>query len=128
MYIGYNNEGIIECVSEVSISPLYNGNIAEVMNANIGDAYANNALLPKPKNHKHHIFDGVQWVEDIAAKASADNADEINKLEKVDKATLRLLISLIDKLLTTSVIQESAFTTEEVNLYNRVKSLKGQIW
>ncbi len=56
------------------------------------------------------------------------NEIEIEKLDKVDRATLRLLMSLIGKLLTDNVIQASDFSDKEVELYTKVKDLKGVMW
>ncbi len=54
--------------------------------------------------------------------------EEVRNLETVDSGTIRILLTLIDTLLSKGVVAVNDFTSEERQLYQRAKVLKGQIW
>jgi hypothetical protein len=87
--------------------------------------------VPRPmKPSSFHAWDEATevWVEDTVASQAATNASDIDKLEKVDRAVLRLLMSLITKLIDNGTIAGTDFSATERDLYQRVKALKGTIY
>ncbi len=70
----------------------------------------------------------VPTAEEDAAALIAAKVVELKHLESVDRGTIRLLITLIQSLLANGTIQGSDFTADEVALYQKALSLKGELW
>ena len=69
-----------------------------------------------------------QYSEFVSKQEVAVLHQEVAQLEAIDRGTIRLLITLIETLLEKNVIAGADFTAEEIALYNKALSLKGQIW
>ncbi len=70
----------------------------------------------------------IQTPKEIIAAIFTAKLAEIRRLETVDSGTIRLLITLIQSLLANGTIQGSDFTADEVELYQKALSLKGELW
>jgi len=70
--------------------------------------------------------------EDRAAAAILETerqlVKDIDQLERVDKATIRLLITLAQTLMDKNVIASADFTPAERQMFAQTKALKGHIW
>ena len=69
-----------------------------------------------------------QYTEFVSKQEVAALHQEVAQLEAIDRGTIRLLITLIETLLEKNVIAGADFTAEEIALYNKALSLKGQLW
>ena len=66
--------------------------------------------------------------EEIDADNLGQVMEDIDKLEQVDKATLRILMNLCQVLIDKAVISGNDFSAKEKALYQQIKTLQGQIW
>ncbi len=70
----------------------------------------------------------VPAAQEVADAIISAKRREVRRLETVDSGTIRLLITLIQSLLANGTIQGSDFTIEEIALYQKALSLKGELW
>lgn len=87
--------------------------------------------VPRPvRPSSFHSWDdqALEWVEDTVASQAAQNEADIDQLERANRATLRLLMTLIDQLLTDNVIQAGNFTPAEINLYQSIKAKRDLLY